>query len=168
MFKGSRLALLSCLIAFFIFPEANADDLKIGYVNLERVFREAPAAIKASKKMQEEFEGRRQELLRIEDDLKSRQVALAEKRASFSDSQLRAREVELNELSVALQRRQQTFQEDLKLRQNGETSAFLEKANLAVIEIAKAERWDLILQDAVSVSGRIDVTDKVIKKMTGD
>lgn len=168
MFKGSRVALLSCLMAFSSFPQANADELKIGYVNLERVFREAPAAIKASKKMQEEFEGRRQEILRIEDDLKSRQAALAEKRASFSDKQLRAKEAELNELSVALQRRQQTFQEDLKIRQNDETSAFLEKANKAVVEVAQADHWDLILQEAVSVNQRIDVTDKVIKKMTGE
>jgi len=168
MFKGFRLALLSCLIVIPIFQKANADELKVGYVNLERVFREAPAAIKASKKMQDEFEGRRQELLRIEDEIRSRQAALTEKRGTFSDGQLRAKEAELTEMSVSLQRRQEVFQEDLKIRQNDETSAFLEKANKAVVEIAKSEHWDLILQDAVSVSDRIDVTDKVIKKMIGD
>lgn len=168
MFKGLRLALLSCLIVLPVFVKASADELKIGYVNLERVFREAPAAIKASKKMQEEFEGRRKELLRVEEDFKSRQAALAEKRGTLSDGQLRAREAELAEMSVSLQRRQEAFQEDLKIRQNDETSAFLEKANKAVVEIATSEHWDLILQDAVSVSDRVDVTDKVIKKMTGD
>jgi outer membrane protein len=168
MFKGLRLALLSSLIVAPIFLKANADELKIGYVNLERVFREAPAAIKASKKMQEEFEGRRQELLRTEEDVKSRQAALAEKRGTLPDSQLRAKEAELTEMTIALQRKQELFQEDLKVRQNDETSAFLEKANKAVVEVAKSEHWDLILQDAVSVSDRIDVTDKVIKKMTGD
>ena len=168
MFKGLRLALLSCLILVPVFFKASADELKIGYVNLERVFREAPAAIKASKKMQEEFEERKREPLRIENDIKSRQASLSEKGASLSDSQRRAKEAELTEMSVSLQRRQQVFQEDLKIRQNEETSAILEKANKAIFEMAKAERWDLILQEAVSVSGRIDVTDKVIRKMTGD
>lgn len=168
MLMGFRLALLSCLIVFSVFQTANAEELKIGYVNLERVFREAPAAIKASKKMQEEFEGRRQELLRLENDLKSRQAALQEKGPSLSDSQRRAKEAELTEISVSLQRKQQNFKEDLKLRQNEETSAVLERANKAIFDLAKTEHWDLVVQEAVAVSGRIDMTDKVIKKMTGD
>ncbi len=168
MLKGFRLALLSVLVVLPICQKACADELKIGYVNLERVFREAPAAIKASKKMQAEFEVRRQELLRMESDLKARQAALVENGASLSDSQRRAREAELAEISVGFKRKQQAFQEDLKLRQNEETSAVLEKANKAIFDLAKSEHWDLILQEAVSVSSRIDVTDKVIKKMTGD
>lgn len=167
MLKASRLALLSCLLLLPAVQNAAAEDLKIGYVNLERIFREAPAAISASKKMQEESEGRRQELLKLEDDIKSRQAALNAKGASLSDAQRRAKEAELNEMTINLQRRQQAFLEDLKVRQTDETSALLEKANAAIVELAKAENWDLILQDAVAVSNRIDVTDKVIKKMTG-
>ena len=168
MLKGLRLALLSCLIIFPVFLKANADDLKIGYVNLERVFREAPAAIKASKKMQAEFEERKQNLLRIENYLKSRQATLIEKGASLSDTQRRAKEAELAEMSVSFQRKQQEFNEDLKLRQNEETSAVLERANKAIFDLAKSEHWDLIVQEAVSVSSRVDVTEKVIKKITGD
>jgi outer membrane protein len=168
MLKGLKLAVLSCLILAPIFPAAHADELKIGYVNLERVFREAPSAIKASKKMQEEFDGRRQELLRIEEDVKARQATLIEKGPSLPDSLRRAKEKELTDLSVSLQRREQEFQEELKIRQNEATSAILDKANQAVMEIAKSEHWDLILQDAVSVSDRVDLTEKVIKKMTGD
>jgi len=168
MLKGLKLALISCLIVVPLFLKANADELKIGYVNLERVFREAPAAIKASKKMQAEFEERRQELVKIEDEIKSRQSALSEKGASLSDSQRRAKEAEITEMKVGLQRRQQVFQEDLKIRQNEETSTILEKANKAIFDMAKAEHWDLILQEAVSVASRVDVTDKVIKKMSGD
>jgi outer membrane protein len=168
MLKGLRLVLFACLLIAPVFIKANADGLKIGYVNLERVFREAPAAIKASKKMQEEFDGRRQELLRIEADLKARQAALSEKGKTLPDNLRRAREAEINEMAISLQRREQVFQEDLKIRQNEETSAVIEKANKAIIEMAKSESWDLILQEAVSVSDRVDVTDRVIKKMTGD
>ena len=168
MLKGLQRVLLACLLTGPLFLTAHAEELKIGYVNLERVFREAPAAIKVSKKMQDEFDGRRQELLRMESNLKSRQAALAEKARTLSDAQRRAAELELSEMSVNLQRREQVFQEDLKVRQNEETSAILEKANLAIVELAKAENMDLILQEAVAVSGRIDVTDKVIKKLSGD
>lgn len=168
MLKGIRFVLLSGLLIGSFGVTANADDLKIGYVNLERVFREAPTAIKVSKKMQEEFDGRRKDLLRLEDDLKARQAALLEKGKTLTDSQRRTREAEINEMAISLQRREEAFQEDLKLRQNEETSAILEKANQAIVELAKSENWDLILQEAVAVSGRVDITDKVIKKLTGD
>jgi len=168
MLKGLRLVLLSCLIVVPVFLKANADELKVGYVNMERVIREAPAAIKAGKKMEQEFEGRRQELQRIADDIKSRQAALADKGASLSDSQRRTKEAELSEISVRFQRKQQVFQEDVKIWQNEETSAILQKANSAIMQIAESEHLDVIFQDAVVVSNRLDITEKVIKKLTGD
>jgi outer membrane protein len=160
--------LLSCLLAAPVFLKAHADELNIGYVNSERVIREAPAAIKASKKMEQEFEGRRQELQRAADDIKSRQAALAEKGFSLSESQRRAKEAELKEATVNFQRKQQEYQEDLKIRQNEETSAILEKANKAIVQIAESEHLELILQDAVFVSSRLDMTDKVIRILSGD
>ena len=92
----------------------------------------------------------------------------AESARDFAEKVVADHLAELAEISVSFQRKQQEFQEDLKLRQNEETSAVLEKANKAIFDLAKSEHWDLILQEAVSVSSRIDVTDKVIKKMTGD
>ena len=168
MLKGIKLALLSCLIMVPSFLKANAEEVKIGYVNMDRVFREAPAAIKASKKMEQKFEGRRQELQLTADDMKSRQAALSEKGLSLSDSQRRVQEAELAEISVKFQRRQQAFQEDIKIWQNEETSALLEKANKAIIQIAESEHLDMVLHEAVVVSNRLDITDKVIKKLTGD
>lgn len=168
MLKRLKLVLLSCLIVVPISLKANADELKIGYVNIERVMREAPASIKAGKKMNQEFEKRRQELQLIADDIKSRQDALSEKGLSLSDNQRRAKEAEITEISVRFQRRQQAFQEDIKDLQNEETSAILEKANKAIIQIAESEHLDIVLHEAIAVSKRMDITDKVIKKLTGD
>ena len=61
------------------------------------------------------------------------------------------------------QRRQREFREDLNQRRNEELSAVLEKANRAIKEIAEREKFDLILQEAVYVSPRIDITDQVVK-----
>ncbi|MBS1229311.1 MAG: OmpH family outer membrane protein [Proteobacteria bacterium] len=168
MEKKLKLALLSCLIVVPLFLKAYADELTIAYVNMERVIREAPAAINASKKMEQEFEGRRQDLQRIADDIASRQAALAEKGASLSDSQRRAKEEELAAISVRFQRRQQEFQEDLNIRKNSEASSLLDKANKAIAQIADAEHLDMIFQEAVAVSNRLDITDKVIKKLTAN
>jgi outer membrane protein len=168
MLKGLRLALLSCLIVVPILLKANADELKIGYVNMQRVLREAPASIQVGKKLDQEFEKRRQELQRIADDIKARQAALSEKGSSLSDRERQAKEAELTEISVRFQRRQQEFQEDIKILQDKEMSAILDKANKAIIEIAKSEHLDMIFQEAIAVSERVDITDKLIKKLMGN
>ena len=164
MLKGLKLALLSCLIVFPVFFEAHADEVRMAYVNIDRIIREAPAAVKASKRMDQEFAGRRQELQRTADDIEARKAALA----SVPENQRRAKEAELAEITARFQRRQQELQEDVKIWQNEAISAILEKANKAIIQIAESDHLDVVVQEAIAVSNRLDITDKVIKKLTAD
>jgi len=166
--NGLRLALISCLIVVPVLLTANAEELKIGYVNMQRVLREAPTSTRAAKKLDQEFDKRKQELERMAADVKSRQAALSEKGPSLSDSERHAKEAELTEMSVKFQRRKQEFQEDIKILEDKEMSALIEKANKAIIQIAESEHLDMILQEAIAVSNRVDITDKLIKKLTTD
>ena len=168
MLKVSKLALVACLTVVPFSLDVNAEELKIGYVNIERIFREAPAAIRGGKKLNQDIETRKQELQRMADDIKSQQSALSEKGKSLPDSERRAKEADMAESSVRFQRRQKELQEEIKVRQNEETSALLQKANKAIIQIAESEQLDIVLQDAIAVSGRVDITEKVIKKLTAD
>ena len=168
MLKRLKLVLLSCLIVAPIFLKANADELKIGFVNIERVMREAPAAIKASNKVDQAFEKRKQDLQLLADDIKSRESALSKTGLSLSESQRRVKEAEITALSTKFNLRQQEFEEDIKILQHEETSAILEKVNKAIVQIAESEHLDLVLQEAIAVSDRMDITNKVIKKLTGD
>jgi outer membrane protein len=118
--------------------------------------------------LDQEFAKRRQELQRGADDIKARQAALSEKGTSLSDRERQAKEAEITEMSVKLQRRQQEFQEDIKVLQDKEMSAILEKANKAIIQIAESEHLDVIFQEAIAVSNRVDITDKLIKKLSGN
>lgn len=162
-----RSLLVSSLFALFA-GSAMADGLKIGYINTERVVREAPAAISAGKKMEAEFGPRNQELKRLAADLEARRTALAENAAGFSETQRRAKESEIAELTVILQRKQREYQEDLSLRQAEENSMIIEKANAVIKRIAESEHLDLILQEAVAVSKNIDITDLVLKMLSND
>ena len=166
MFKGLKFALLSCLFLLPVFLKAHADELRIGYVNIERIMRETPAAIAVGKKMEQEFEGRKQELQRTAEDIKSRQAAFSDKGLSLSDSQRRTKQDELAELTMRFQRSQKAFQEDIKVRQNEEKSAFAQKANKAIVQIAEAERLDIVFQEAIVVGKKVDLTDKVIKRLS--
>ena len=118
--------------------------------------------------MEQEFAGRRQELQKIADDIEALKAALSEKGSSLSESQRRAKETDLSEAAQRFLRRQQELQEDVKIWQNEAISAILEKANKAIIQIAESEHLDVVIQEAIAVSNRLDITDKVIKKLTAD
>jgi len=158
--------LLVALMAALPVSQAVAAEMKIGYVNTQRIFRDAPAAQKAAKKIESEFSRRYQELQRMAKQLQSLQEGLEKNGMTMSESDRRTKERELNELSRDFQRKQREFREDLNLRQNEENAAIIEKANKAIKQIAESEKFDLIVQDVVWVSPKLDITDKVIKSLS--
>lgn len=146
--------------------QAVAADMKIGYVNTQRIFRDAPAAQKAAKKIESEFSRRDQDMQRMAKQLQSLQEGLEKNGMTMSENDRRNKERELNDLSRDFQRKQREFREDLNLRQNEENAAIIEKANKAIKQIAESEKFDLIVQDVVWVSPKLDITDKVIKSLS--
>jgi outer membrane protein len=164
MLKTKSLVAFSLLSALFV-TGVGAVELKVGYVNTQRIFRDAPAAQKAGKKLEGEFAKRDQDLQRMAKQLKDTQESLERNAVTMAESERRTKEKEFAELSREFQRRQREFREDLNLRQNEENAAVIEKANKAIKQIAEAEKYDLILQDVVWVSPRLDITDRVIKAL---
>lgn len=156
---------LASLMSFLFVTEVCAAELKVGYVNTQRIFRDAPAAQKAAKKLESEFSKRDQDLQRMAKQLQGLQANLEKNSVTMSESDRRSKEKEFGELSREFQRRQREFREDLNLRQNEENAAVIEKANKAIKQIAESEKYDLILQDVVWVSPRLDITDRVIKAL---
>ena len=80
----------------------------------------------------------------------------------------RAKEQELGRQTREFQRMQREFREDLNLRRNEELAALYERVNKVMKQIAEAEKFDLVLQEAVYRSPRIDITDKVLKALAAD
>lgn len=139
----------------------------IGFVSLERILREAPAAQRAQKKLEQEFSQRGQELSRVAEQLKKMQENLEKNALTMSESERQKREREFGDLNRDFQRRQREFNEDLGHRRKEEFESVLERANRAVRQIAEAEKLDVVLQNeqVVWASTRIDITDKVIKAL---
>ena len=144
---------------------AQAADFKVGVVDTERVLREADPAIKAEKKIEKEFSGRDQEIKKLMKQAKELQAMLENEDSKLTDADHRNKERELSAINVNLQRMQREFREDLNLRKNEELALVLEQANKAIQTIADAEKYDLILQEAVYVNPKHDITDKVIKAL---
>ena len=93
------------------------------------------------------------------------QNKLEKESMTMSESQVRKREQEIAKINREFKREQREFREDLNMRRNEELSVVLQIANKVIEEIAEAEKFDLILQEAVYRSPRIDITDKVIKAL---
>lgn len=153
-------AVMLCSIA-----ASQAADIKIGFVDVERIRRESAPAERASKQLEKEFAPRAQELQRREAEIKSTQSGLERDAMTMSESDRRAREQELARLSIDFQRLQREYREDLNLRRNQELASLFERADRVIKKIANAEKYDLILQEAVYRSPRIDITDKVLKAL---
>lgn len=159
-------ALLVALTVALPMSYASASDgMKIGYVNTQRIFRDAPAAVRAAKKIESEFSKRDQDLQRMAKQLQGLQEALEKNGVTLSETDRRAKEKEINDMSREFQRKQREFREDLNLRQNEENAAIIDKANKAIKQIAESEKYDLIVQDVVWASPKLDITEKIIKAL---
>src|SRR4051812_36758665 len=138
---------------------------KFGFVNTERILRDAIPAQRAQKKIEAEFQKRDQELARLAGQLKRMQDDLEKNGVTMTENQRRTKEREFNELNRDFQRKQREFREDLNQRRNEELAQVVEQANRVIRQIAEQEKYDIIFQDAVFASPRIDITDKVIKSL---
>ncbi len=148
-------------------PLNAAAENRIGFVNTERILRDAAPAVRAQKKIEAEFSKRDQELAKMADQLKRMQDELEKNAITMSESTRRGKEREFGELSRDFQRKQREFREDLNQRRNEELALVVEQANRVIRQIAEQEKYDIIFQDAVYANPRIDITDKVIKALDG-
>lgn len=159
------LPILAALALWLGAVAAESAELKIGFIDAERVNRESAPAERASKQLEKEFAPRAQELQRREAQIKSMQAQLEKDAMTMSESDRRAKEQELARISLDFQRMQREYREDLNLRRNQELAALFERANRVIKQIAESEKYDLILQEAVYRNPRIDITDKVLKAL---
>ncbi len=142
-----------------------ANDVKIGFVNTDRIFRESQLAIRAQKKLEREFSAREQEIQKQIKQARDLQAFIEKEGLTLSEADRAKRERDLANLNRDIQRAQREFREDLNQRKNEEFAAVHERARKAIFELAEKEKFDLILENVVYASNRVDITDRVIKAL---
>lgn len=160
--------LAAALVLGALAAQAQAAELKIGFIDADRINRESVPAERATKKLEKEFAPREQDLRKSEQQIKSLQGQLEKDGLTMNESDRRTKEQELGRQTREYQRLQREFREDLNLRRNEELAALFERANKVIKQIAESEKFDLILQEAVYRSPRIDITEKVLKALSAD
>ncbi|QTN28493.1 OmpH family outer membrane protein [Rhodoferax sp. AJA081-3] len=141
----------------------NAQDFKVGVVNIQRITNESLPAKTAQSKLEQEFAKRQKELVELQGAFKAFGEKFERDAPTLSESQRAARQKEGAELSRDLQRRNREYQEDLNGRRNEELQQVLDRATKAVKQVADSEKYDIVIQEVVYVNSKHDITDKVLK-----
>ena len=160
----SRKLLLGSVIALAGFS-ASAQEFRVGIVNLDRIFREANSAKAAQTKLETEFGKREKDLNDVATQLKTLSDKFEREAPTLSETQRNTRQKQIVDQDRDFQRKRREFQEDLNARKNEELQQVIERANRVVKALAEAEKYDLILQEAVYVNPKHDITDKVLRSL---
>lgn len=162
----NRLAPLFLLLLALPFSGiATAADMKIGFVNTERVFRDSQLAVKAQKKLEKEFQNREQDIQKMIKQARDLQSSLEKDALTMSEADRAKKQKDLANLSRDIQHAQREFREDLNQRKNEEFGGVQERARKAILEIAEKEKFDLILENVVYASPKVDITERVLKTL---
>ena len=144
-----------------------AQDFKIGFVSTDRIFRDSAAAKAAQTKLEQEFSRREREIETLGTQLRTASERFEKDAPTLSESQRTTRQRQVVDLDREFQRKRREFQEDLTQRKNEELQQVLERANRIIRQVAEAEKYDLIIQEAVYINPKHDITEKVINALNG-
>ncbi len=156
---------IAALIGLCMAVPAVATDIRIGFVNTEHVLRESASAQRAAKKLEKEFAAREQEIQRKIKQIREQQTALEKDSLTLSETERTKRQRDLAALAREVESEKRAFREDLGQRRSEELVAFQERARKIILEIAEKEKFDLIVENAVYASLRVDITPRVIKAL---
>jgi len=166
--KFSRIVCAACLVLATATAAAQESSVRIGFVNTERILRDAAPAKASQQKLEREFSVRDKEVQDMAAKLKSMGERIDRDAAVLSETDRRRLQREYADLEKDFQRKQREFREDLNQRRNEELAQVVERANRAIKDIAEREKYDFVLQEAVYASPRVDITDKVLRALGGE
>jgi outer membrane protein len=164
LLKWIALGAVACSAAGFA-AQVQAQEARIGFVSTERIFREATPAKNAEAKIEQEFSKRSKELQDLAARFKTISDKFDKEASVISEADRLKRQRDLAEMDKEFQRKQREFREDLNQRKNEELGMVLERTNKVIKQIAEAEKYDIVFQEAVYISPRIDITEKVLKAL---
>jgi len=142
-----------------------AQEFRVGLVNIDRILREATPAKAAQAKLEQEFSRREKEINELGASLKGSSEKFEREAPTLAESQRLQRQKQLIDQDRDFQRKRRELQEDVNARKNEELQQVLERAQKVVKQVAEQEKYDLVLQEAVYINPKHDITDKVIRAL---
>ena len=138
-------------------------EIKIGYVNFQKLLEEAPQTKTAMQGLENEFAPRRRELLTMQNDLKARDEKLQKEGAVMAEADRAKMEKALRDQQREFSRKAGEFQDDASTRRNEEIGKVQRYLVTEIQGYANAQGYDLVLGDGVFFAkGPLDITANVL------
>lgn len=153
----------SSLLCLAMVGSVCAQESRIAYINPQRITNESGPAKAATAKLESEFSKRQKELADLQSGLKAFSDKFERDAPTMTESQRVAKQKEFADQNRDFQRKKREFDEDLNSRRNEELQQVFDKTTRAIKQLAEAEKYDLVVQEAVFFNPKVDITDKVIK-----
>lgn len=165
-----RRLLIACLLmlgpVLWLAAPAQAQQMKVGFVNIPRILQEAPQAEDARERIEREFAPRDRDLLAQQREVREMEDKLVKNAAVMSSSERSRQEADIRSLKRDLRRSQEEFRDDLNVRRNEELSKLQRLVVDVIQKLARSDSYDLVVSEGVVYAGeRVDITDKVISRL---
>jgi outer membrane protein len=154
------------LCGLFAAGQASAE-IKIGFVNFEKLLEEAPQTKSAMQALDNEFGPRRRELMTLQNDLKAKDDKLQKEGAVMSEGDRANAEKTLRDQQREFQRKAGEFQDDASTRKNEELGKVQRYLVEEIQTYANAQGFDLVLgQGVFFAKPALDITANVLAVLT--
>ncbi|MDA9210949.1 OmpH family outer membrane protein [Methylophilaceae bacterium] len=152
------------IILILIFNTSNViAEVKIGFVEIQKILKNAPQTVKANKNLEKEFTKRTNKLKKAVKSIQSKEAAFRKDSMTMSDGDRAKKQKEIQGLKIDAKRTEREVREDIDLRRREEIAKVQKLVNIAVENVAKDKGYDLVLYQGVAYAGKkVDITDVVI------
>tara|TARA_B110000037_G_scaffold18908_1_gene19858 strand:+ start:3603 stop:4100 length:498 start_codon:yes stop_codon:yes gene_type:complete len=155
------------VVLILIFNVSNLTaEVKIGFVEVQKILKNAPQTVTANKKLEKEFTKRTAKLKQAVKVIQAKETKFRKDSMTMSDKDRAKVQKEVQALKIDAQRTEREVREDIDLRRREEIAKVQKLVNVAVENVAKEQGYDLVLYQGVAYAGKkVDITDVVIKAL---
>ena len=158
--------ILVILFLFFSFIGSSSAELKIGFVKVDQILKDAPQATESNKKLESEFKVRTEKLKKEISDLNKKESEFKKESITMSDSDREKMQRKLQQQRIDTQRSERELREDIDLRRREEITKLQNKVTEVIELLAQRDSYDLILYTGVAyASEKVNVTPLVLKEL---
>ena len=152
------------LLGLALYAPADAQQLRIGYVDMKEVLDSAPQVVAGRSKLDQEFRARNEaiEMDEIRGDVLEQRL----QQADMTPENRLLMERELRDIRRNVSRRKEDMRDELSFRRTEEVQRLEEQINVAVQEIARRNGYDLIVSSPVIYANpELDITDLILEQL---
>ena len=149
-----------------LLPISALAEIKIGYVVVEKVLKEAPQTTVSNKKLEKEFKSRTDGLQKKVKAIQKQEKDYKKNSVTMSESERQKAQKKMQNAKIDIQRIERELREDIDIRRREEIGKLQQQINKSIEDLAKKEKYDLILYQGVAYASKgIDITNDLIKAL---